>query len=72
EIAIVGPDYKLRMEDTNKRYIPFKVLLGATHDDPEKPLLSHRERADETLIYVCEDYHCIKPVNYIDEIINLK
>jgi uncharacterized protein YyaL (SSP411 family) len=72
EIAVVGPAYKLRMEDTNRRYIPFKVLLGAPHDYPGIPLLSHREQAGETLIYVCEDYHCIKPVNYIDEIINLK
>lgn len=72
EIAVVGPAYKLRMENTNRRYIPFKVLLGAAHDYPEIPLLSHREQAGETLIYVCEDYHCIKPVNYIDEIINLK
>ena len=72
EIAIVGEAYKLRMQDTNKHYIPFKVLVGALHDQPGMPLLEHREQAGKTLIYVCEDYHCIKPVNYIEEFINLR
>lgn len=72
EIAVVGNDYKSRMQDTNRHYIPFKVILGATNDKPGIPLLEQRERPGETLIYVCEDYHCIKPVNYIEEIINLK
>lgn len=72
EIAVVGNDYKSRMQDTNRHYIPFKVMLGAATDRRGIPLLEQRERPGETLIYVCEDYHCIKPVNYIEEIINLK
>ncbi|PWV54144.1 thioredoxin domain-containing protein [Chitinophaga sp. S165] len=72
EIAIVGSDYKSRMQDTNRHYIPFKVMLGAATDKLGIPLLERRERPGETLIYVCEDYHCIKPVNYIEEITNLK
>lgn len=72
EIAVVGGDYKSRMRDTNRHYIPFKVMLGAVTDMPGIPLLEQRERPGETLIYVCEDYHCIKPVNYIEEIIYLK
>ncbi|SDF15281.1 thioredoxin domain-containing protein [Chitinophaga filiformis] len=72
EIAVVGNDYKSRMQDTNRHYIPFKVIVGATTDKPGIPLLEQRERPGETLIYVCEHYHCIKPVNYIEEIINLK
>jgi len=72
EIAVVGNDYKSRMQDTNRHYIPFKVLMGSTTDIPGIPLLEQRERPGETLVYVCEHYHCIKPVNYIEEIINLK
>jgi uncharacterized protein YyaL (SSP411 family) len=72
EIAVVGSEYKSRMQDTNRHYIPFKVMLGAATDQPGLPLLERRERPGETLIYVCEHYHCIKPVNYIEEIINLK
>ncbi|TWW01737.1 thioredoxin domain-containing protein [Chitinophaga pinensis] len=72
EIAVVGAEYKSRMQDTNRHYIPFKVMLGAATDQPGLPLLEQRERPGQTLIYVCEHYHCIKPVNYIEEIINLK
>jgi uncharacterized protein YyaL (SSP411 family) len=52
-------------------YIPFKVLLGNEKDSPGLPLLEQREQAEKTLIYLCKDYHCIKPVNYIQEIVNL-
>jgi uncharacterized protein YyaL (SSP411 family) len=71
EIAVVGVDYRVKMKETGKRYIPFKVLLGAEKDKEGLPLLEHREQMGKTLIYVCEDYHCIKPVSDIEEIFNL-
>lgn len=72
EIAVVGTDYRSKMEDTGRQYIPFKVLLGAEGDRPGVPLLEHREERGKTWIYVCEDYHCIKPVRDIQEIFNLR
>jgi uncharacterized protein YyaL (SSP411 family) len=72
EIAVVGAGYRLKMEQAGRRYIPFKVLLGAEKDRPGVPLLEHREEIGETWIYVCEDYHCIKPVRDIQEIFNLR
>ncbi len=33
EIAVVGQDYKSRMQDTNRHYIPFKVMVGAATDN---------------------------------------
>lgn len=71
EIAVVGPAWQERMHEAHQYYIPFKVLLGAEHDQPGLPLLEQRERPGETQVYLCENYHCIKPVNYIKEIINL-
>lgn len=71
EIAVVGADYRVKMMETGRRYIPFKVLLGAEKDKEGVPLLEHREQAGKTWIYVCEDYHCIKPVSDIEEIFNL-
>ncbi len=71
EIAIVGDEYRARMQEVHDHYLPFKVLLGARKDQPGLPLLEHRESPGQTLVYVCEDYHCIKPVFYIQEIINL-
>ena len=72
ELAVVGQEYQARVQQVNDHYIPFKVLLGAEKDQPGFPLLQQRERPGETLIYLCENYHCIKPVNYMEEIINLK
>lgn len=71
EIAVVGKDYLTRMRQVHDYYVPFKVLLGNEKDCPGLPLLEQREQAEKTLIYLCQDYHCIKPVNYIQEIVNL-
>lgn len=71
ELAVVGKDFLPRMQEVHRFYIPFKVLLGAPEDQPGIPLLERREQPEATLVYLCEDYHCIKPVNYIQEIINL-
>ncbi len=48
-----------------------KVLLGAEGDREGMPLLQNRYQAGKTLIYLCKDYHCMKPVEYISEIANL-
>jgi uncharacterized protein YyaL (SSP411 family) len=71
EIAVVGADYRAKMIETGGRYIPFKVLLGAEKDKEGVPLLEHRAETGKTWIYMCEDYHCIKPVSDIEEIFNL-
>lgn len=71
EIAVVGKDYKLRMQEAHQYFIPFKVLIGADSDQKSIPLLEGREVPGDTLVYLCKDYHCIKPVHYIKEIINL-
>jgi len=71
ELAVVGQEFISRMEEINRRYIPFKVLLGAAEDVPGFPLLEQREQSGKTLIYLCQDYQCTKPVAYIKEITNL-
>ena len=71
ELAVVGKDFKDRMEETRKWFIPYKILLGAEKNIPDIPLLTDRAQENETLVYLCKDYHCIKPVHYIEEIINL-
>lgn len=71
ELAIVGKDYRERMEEAGKWFLPYRVLVGARENIPEIPLLTGREQENETLVYLCKDYHCIKPVHYIEEIVNL-
>lgn len=71
ELAIVGKDFKERMKEAGKWFIPYRILIGAEKNIPELPLLTDRLKENETLVYLCKDYHCIKPVSYIEEIINL-
>lgn len=71
ELAVVGKDYRERMEEAGKWFLPYRVLVGAGKNIPGIPLLTGREQENETLVYLCKDYHCIKPVHYIEEIINL-
>lgn len=71
EIAVVGPQYQERMAEAGEWYLPFRVLLGAAGDVSGIPLLTGREVEDDTLVYLCKDYHCMKPVHYIKEINNL-
>ncbi|SEW18974.1 thioredoxin domain-containing protein [Chitinophaga arvensicola] len=71
ELAIVGKDFKERMSEAGKWFIPYRILLGAEKNIPAIPLLTEREAKNDTLVYLCKDYHCIKPVHYMEEIINL-
>jgi uncharacterized protein YyaL (SSP411 family) len=71
ELAVVGKNFKERMQETQKWFIPYRILLGAEKNISDIPLLTDRARENETLVYLCKDYHCIKPVYYIEEIINL-
>lgn len=71
EIAVVGKDYVARMNDAGGWFIPFRILIGSEKNIPDLPLLQERARENDTLVYLCKDYHCIKPVFYIQEIINL-
>lgn len=71
ELAVVGKDFKERMQETQKWFIPYRILLGAEKNISDIPLLTDRAKENDTLVYLCKDYHCIKPVHYIEEIINL-
>lgn len=71
ELAVSGAAYKAKMEALNRLYVPDKVLLGAERDQDDMPLLQQREQKGRTLIYLCQDYHCVKPVEDISEISNL-
>lgn len=71
ELAVVGKDFKEKMQETQKWFIPYRILIGAEKNISDIPLLTDREKENETLVYLCKDYHCIKPVYYIEEIINL-
>ncbi|WP_126244558.1 thioredoxin domain-containing protein [Chitinophaga rhizosphaerae] len=71
ELAVAGPEYLERMKELNAMYLPFKVMLGADNDVEDMPLLQNRRVEGKTLVYVCREYRCERPVEYISEINNL-
>lgn len=67
EIVISGPaalDFRRELE---KRYWPGKVLAGATTRPGRLPLLEGRQPTEQTLIYVCRDRVCERPVTSVAE-----
>lgn len=71
ELAVTGPAYLERMRELNSLYLPYKVMLGAEKDVEGMPLLAGRAVEGKTLIYICREYRCERPVEYISEINNL-
>ncbi len=66
EIAIVGKDAeKLRVE-LEQHFIPTKLIIGATVES-KLPLLEGKYVAGKTLIYVCKNKTCQRPVSSVEE-----
>lgn len=70
EIAVVGSNYKTLSKKINNLYLPDKLLISSEADF-DYPLLQNRYQHNKTLIYLCKDYSCQKPVESIEELENL-
>lgn len=62
EIAIVGTDANSKLKEIQKRYLPNVVFASDVTDNTKISLLSNRYVADKTLIYLCENKQCNRPV----------
>lgn len=68
EIAVAGDDYKNVMAKINGFFIPNKVMMGFDgNGNSIYPLLKDKKPKEQTLIYVCENYACKKPVASVEE-----
>jgi len=70
EIAIVGSKADVFSDEFNKMYLP-NTLIAASKTDSKLPLLESRFKEGETLIYVCVNGTCKRPVNSIKEALKL-
>lgn len=69
EVAIVGPDaHKLRQE-LQQYFLPDVWVMGSTGTD-HLPLLQGKFQPGKTLIYVCKDKVCHRPVTTVQEALN--
>ncbi|GAB4244579.1 MAG: thioredoxin domain-containing protein [Saprospiraceae bacterium] len=68
EIAVVGREFMELTRQIQARYLPHAVLIASEGENKAYPLLENRTSADgDTLIYVCQDYTCQRPVRSIGE-----
>lgn len=66
EVAIVGKDVDEKRAELNEHYIPNKIFAGSAHESV-LPLLENKFMAGRTLIYVCENKTCQRPVSKASE-----
>lgn len=66
EVAITGPNWKSKLEELNRSYIPNKLLMGGTKG--RLPLLEGKF-TEETTIFVCVNKACQMPVDNVGEAI---
>lgn len=69
EFALVGPDAKKNALAIQKHFFPYRVLAASASPSDEIPLLAGKTAEDNTYIYVCRNYACLRPVTSIEEAI---
>ncbi len=71
ELAIVGNNYKKVTSSVLKSYVPNKVIQSSEGNNMSFPLLSNRSKEGHTLIYLCREYSCLKPMENVNEFVQL-
>ena len=71
EIAILSNEPQRILKQLLKEYIPHKVIMSADKENNLFPLLSGKENAGETTLYLCRNYACEKPVSSIAALVAL-
>ena len=71
EIVLMGEDYNELLKKVLNEYIPLKVLQASSSENNEWPLLKEKVIApNQTKIYICENYSCLKPAGSFEEFKN--
>jgi len=68
EIAIVGKETPEKIHELNKNYLPNKLIVGSIHKS-NLPLLQEKYVNEKTMLYVCYNKACQKPVEIVEEAI---
>ena len=66
EVAIVGNSVDEKRKSFNKHYLP-NVIFAGCKSESSLPLLKNRSEDGATLIYVCVNKTCNKPVSEPEE-----
>lgn len=68
EICIVGNNYSIIKEEFNSKFLPNVIYAGGEQID--LPILQNRLVDGDTIIYVCKNQVCNKPVQSFNEAFN--
>lgn len=71
EIAIVGEEAGERLVEVQGLFIPHKLVMAAKEATPQYPLLNAKETDGKTLVFLCRNYACQKPVSTVKELSRL-
>jgi uncharacterized protein YyaL (SSP411 family) len=66
EVVVMGKDATAKNKELQKKYLPDCVIMGET-DKEDLPLLENKLPANKTIIYVCTNKVCKKPVENVEE-----
>ncbi len=71
EVVVMGPNAKPIVDEINRNYLPNILIAGSETEDESLPLLKHRYKDGEDLIYVCTNGTCQLPVKTITSALEL-
>jgi uncharacterized protein YyaL (SSP411 family) len=66
EVVVMGKDAIARSKELQKNYLPDCIVMGGEHEE-DLPLLENKLRENATLIYVCTNKVCKRPVESVEE-----
>ena len=66
EVILMGKDALAKNKELQKKYLPNCVIMGGA-DEENLPLLENKLPENRTLIYVCTNKVCKKPVDDVAE-----
>jgi hypothetical protein len=69
EVAIVGKDWQPKLSLLQQKYLPNTIYLGGINEGA-LPLLENKLMKGKTMIYVCENKTCQRPVEEVEEAFN--
>lgn len=65
EVAILGSDWKQKLSEFHKHYLPNAIYLGGTKEG-NLTLLQNKLVENKTIIYICENKTCQLPVETVE------
>lgn len=69
EIAICGKNSLEKRNELYNQYLPNKIIIGSINKS-NLPLLQEKQNNEKTMIYVCNNKACQKPVETVEDALN--